>query len=262
MGRVRGHARGVGRRGRLVADRQQVVRARRPHGELDHRRRPHAGGREPVHLLDARRRRVTRPPCRPWIRPASRPARVRRDAGAVDRSRRRAGRARPCSTTSPCSPPSRWAGRPGARHGRRVRQGARSVRPADRVVSGDQAQVRRHAARGRVGAIGGLLRAVGGAADERRGADGRHAGQGLLRGGLPPRARRRTSRSTAGSASPGSTPRTYTSSGRRTAQLLLGDPTSIGSGWPTSSVSDRGACVTVLGQFAAAPETQPGKEGV
>ena len=39
----------------------------------------------------------------------------------------------------------------GARHVGRVRQGPRAVRSADRLVPGDQAQVRRHAPRGRVG---------------------------------------------------------------------------------------------------------------
>ena len=51
------------------------------------------------------------------------------------RPRRRAGRWRP----------------EGARDGRRVRQGPRAVRSPDRFVPGHQAQVRRHAARGRVG---------------------------------------------------------------------------------------------------------------
>ena len=44
------------------------------------------------------------------------------------------------------------------RHVGRVRQGARAVRPSHRLVPGHQAQVRRHAARGRVGQVGGVLR--------------------------------------------------------------------------------------------------------
>ena len=40
-------------------------------------------------------------------------------------------------------------------------EGARAVRPADRLVPGDQAQVRRHAARGGVGEVGRVLRGAG-----------------------------------------------------------------------------------------------------
>ena len=46
------------------------------------------------------------------------------------------------------------------RHGGRVRQAARAVRTPDRLVPGDQAQVRRHAPGGGVGPVGGLLRGV------------------------------------------------------------------------------------------------------
>ena len=53
----------------------------------------------------------------------------------------------------------------GARDVGRVREGARAVRPAHRLVPGHQAQVRRHAARGRVGQVGGVLRGVGAAED-------------------------------------------------------------------------------------------------
>ena len=132
--------------------------------------------------------------------------RWRRLGRAVDGARPRCRRAR------------RRAGRrrtEGARDGRRVRQGARAVRPADRVVPGDQAQVRRHAARGRVGEVGCVLRAVVRQRDERR---------ARRRSPRSPRrtARRRTStppprtsRSTAASASRGSTRRTSTSSGPR-----------------------------------------------
>ena len=78
------------------------------------------------------------------------------------RSRRRAGRRRPVR----------------ARDGRAVRQGSRAVRAPDRLVPGDQAQVRRHAARGRVGEVGGLLRHVVRERDERRAAVG---GQSLAK---------------------------------------------------------------------------------
>ncbi len=65
----------------------------------------------------------------------------------VDRRRRLRGVARPCAR--------RDRGRddrhrpPHLRHGARVREGARAVRPADRLVPGDPAQARRHVARAR-----------------------------------------------------------------------------------------------------------------
>ena len=67
-----------------------------------------------------------------------------------------------------------------ARHGRAVREGPCAVRPPDRLVPGHQAQVRRHAARGRVGEVGRLLRGLVRSRDERRAAVGGLAGQGLL----------------------------------------------------------------------------------
>ena len=103
----------------------------------------------------------------------------------------------------------------GARHVGRVREGARAVRPADRVVPGDQAQVRRHAARGGVGQVGGVLRRVGGRRGQRRAPGGGEPRQGLLLRRLLPCREPRTSRSTAASASPGSTTRTSTSSAPR-----------------------------------------------
>ncbi len=75
------------------------------------------------------------------------------------------------------------------RHGRRVREGARAVRPADRLVPGDQAQVRRHAARGRVGEVRRVLRGLVCRRDERGAAVGRLARQGVLLRGLLPRCR-------------------------------------------------------------------------
>ena len=80
------------------------------------------------------------------------------------RTRRRAGRRR----------------RPGARDGRGVREGPRAVRPAHRLVPGHQAQVRRHARRGRVGQVSGVLRPLGRLGAERRAADRRQPGEGLL----------------------------------------------------------------------------------
>ena len=124
-------------------------------------------------------------------------ARLSRDARSRDgRARRRAGRRRRAL--------------PRAR--RRLREGARAVRPADRLVPGDQAQVRRHADAGRVGALGALLRRL-----RRRRA--RAPISRRARRSRRPTARRPTSsappttcRSTAASASPGSTTCTSTSS--------------------------------------------------
>ena len=90
-------------------------------------------------------------------------ARVRRHPGDAHRRGRQGlghahHRARP-RRRQPRRRAGRW--RPeGARDGRRLRQGARAVRPPDRFVPGDQAQVRRHAARGRVGQVRRLLRHV------------------------------------------------------------------------------------------------------
>ena len=78
----------------------------------------------------------------------------------------------------------------GARDVGRVREGARAVRPADRFVPGDQAQVRRHAARGRVGQVGRVLRVVGRGRGQRRVAGRRRARRRRT-------ARRRTSTPTA-----------------------------------------------------------------
>ena len=139
------------------------------------------------------------------------------------RPRRRAGRRRP----------------EGARDGRRVRQGARPVRPPDRLVPGHQAQVRRHAARGRVGQVGRLLRPV-----VRR----RSRTTSCRRSPRWPRptARRRTStppprtsRSTAASASRGSTRRTSTSSGPRAPSCCSATRRTTARSSPSASASDR-----------------------
>ena len=194
MGRGRHHARGHAGRRRLDAQRHEELRARRPHRQPDHRRRPHAAGGVSLFAVDGDAAGLTRTPLSTMdqtrkqakLEFADTPATLHRHRGrglgrAVEgarprrrRPRRRAGRRRP----------------EGARHGRRVRQGARPVRPPDRLVPGDQAQVRRHAARGRVGQVGRLLRHVVRQRDERRAAVGRVAGQGLLLRGLLPRRRR------------------------------------------------------------------------
>src|SRR5581483_10454539 len=90
------------------------------------------------------------------------------------RARRRAGRRRA----------------EGARDGGRVREGARAVRPAHRFVPGHQAQVRRHAARGRVGQVRGVLRGLVRVGAQRRAAVGGVAREGVLQRGVLPRCRR------------------------------------------------------------------------
>ena len=123
----------------------------------------------------------------------------------------------------------------GARDVGRVREGARAVRPADRLVPGDQAQVRRHAARGRVGQVGRVLRVVGRRRGQRRAAGGRRARRRRTaprRTSTPPP---RTSRSTVASASRGSTPRTSTSSARRAPRSTSATPRTTASCSPSAS---------------------------
>ena len=140
----------------------KLLRARRPHRRRRARRGPHARRREPV--LSRRRRRRAHPHAarHDGPDPQAGTPRVRRRRGHAHRHRRRR-LGRPVHGARP--------GRRGARRraGRRrpamclemsvaVRQGARAVRPPDRLVPGHQAQVRRHAARGRVGKVRRLLR--------------------------------------------------------------------------------------------------------
>ena len=127
----------------------------------------------------------------------------------------------------------------GARDVGRVREGPRAVRPPDRFVPGDQAQVRRHAARGRVGQVRRVLRVVGRRRGQRRAARGRRAVEGVLLGGVLPRRPPRTSRSTAASASRGSTPRTCTSSGRSVRDLSSATRRTTASCSRSASASDR-----------------------
>ncbi len=112
------------------------------------------------------------------------------------------------------------------------------VRPADRLVPGDQAQVRRHAPRGRVGEVGRVLRAVGRL--QRTQTSFRS-----WRASPSPTARRRistllprTSRSTAGSGSPGSTTPICTSRGRSPRSCSWATRATTASCSPSASVSD------------------------
>ena len=137
------------------AHRHQDVRARRPHRQPDHRRRSYRQRCQPVRRRGRRcwshpyRTQSTMDQTRKQAKLefANTPAKLVGAEGKgwdVLNTRARSRRRRPRRRAG------RW--RPeGARNGCRVRQGARAVRPADRFVPGDQAQVRRHAARSRVG---------------------------------------------------------------------------------------------------------------
>ena len=162
LGRGGHHRHGRGRRRRLHDHRHQDLRARRPHREPDPRRGPHRQGRCRCSRSTPTLRASPARRCRRWTRPASRPSSSFDDMPAtLDRHRGRGlGRARPGARPRRRGPRGR-AGRRRAgvpRDGGPVRQGPRAVRPPDRLVPGHQAQVRRHAARGRVGQVGRLLR--------------------------------------------------------------------------------------------------------
>ncbi len=75
----------------------------------------------------------------------------------------------------------------GARDERRVRQGARAVRQADRQLPGHPAQVRQHDGAGRERQVGDLLRRVGGRQRRRRSAPRGLHGEGLHLRRLPHR---------------------------------------------------------------------------
>ena len=125
-----------------------------------------------------------------------------------------------------------------ARHIGRVRQDADPVRPAHRQLPGHQAQVRRHAARGRVGQVGRLLRGLGRRRGLRR-APGR--GQpGQVRTAPRPTSTPppRTSRSTAASGSRGSTRPTSTSSGPSRPSSSWATRRTTGSCWHSASGSE------------------------
>ena len=69
---------------------------------------------------------------------------------------------------------------------RRVRQEPRAVRSTDRIVPGDQAQVRRHALGRRVGQVRRVLRRLGRPGAQRRTGDRREPGEVVLLRGLLP----------------------------------------------------------------------------
>ena len=220
---------------RLPALRPQALRARRPlRGPARGRRAPRGEPRRRRHLA---------------LRgPGPRP---RASSGARSPPSTRPGASPRSSCTACACPPRRGSatriGRGGAgahprarRHlaggragGRRAalprprggaRQDARPVRPPDRLLPGDPAQVRRHDAAGRVGALGRLLRGLRRGRGRARARARRLARQGLLLRRLLPVRGRLPCRSTAASASPGSTTCTCTSSAPSGRRRFLGDP--------------------------------------
>ena len=176
-------------------DGTKLVRPRRTHRRRRARRGPHARRRQP--LPRGRRRRAgsrrtplaTLDPTRKQARLDLRRRRRRRSSAAEGAGDARAVR----GARSGRGGARRRAGRRRAampRHVGRVRQAARAVRSPDRLVPGHQAQVRRRAARGRVGALRRLLRGLVCRRAQRRAARGGLAGQGLLLRRLLPRGER------------------------------------------------------------------------
>ncbi len=169
------------------------------------------------------------------------PARVRGRAGHAHRRRRRRG-ARPVQDARPGrGGAGRRAGRrrpARARRVGRVRQDAHPVRPAHRQLPGHQAQVRRHAARGRVGQVGRLLRGAGPRPRTPTSCPSWPAWPSRTARRPTSTRRRRTSRSTVASASPGSTRPTCTSSGPSRPSCSWAIPRTTASCWHSASASD------------------------
>ncbi len=176
-----------------------------PRGSGRSRRQPHSGvdGRSDALARAHRvRRRAGRAAWRRRRGLAARraPARSRRRARGVRAGGRRAGR---------------------ARHGAGVRARSVRLRPADRVVPGDQAQAGRHVRGRRAGAIECVLRRVGsleGRARAARRGRGRPAWRPPRRTITPPR---RISRRTAA----------WVSRGNSTVTSTIAAPSSPASGW-------------------------------
>ena len=121
--------------------------------------------------------------------PRSRAHRLRRRAGGTarraDRLAAGAASARARGDPGRVRAGGRRAG--GARDGARLRAGALRVRPADRLVPGDQAQARRHVCGDRAGAVQRLLRRLGAVDGCRRAAAGRRHGARVGDRGIPSR---------------------------------------------------------------------------
>ena len=169
-----------------------------------------AHGHGPDHALVRARagRRAASAPTRLSARPAQR--RAAAGGGAAAGRGRRGGR-------------DARRGAPLPRHERGVREGARAVRPAHRLVPGDPPQVRRDAHGGGEQPLRRLLRGVG-ARGGRGGRGDGGVGRQVLRERVgAARSAARPSRPTAASASRGSTTCTSTSSAPRRSRSMYGD---------------------------------------
>ena len=212
---------------------------RRAHRRPDRGGRPHGQGR--LALRGQRRRGGTDPHAAAddGSDPQAGPPRVLRHPGLVDRHRGR-GRGRPFQDARP------GGGGAGGRAGRRgpagarrvggVRQDPHPVRPAHRELPGHQAQVRRHAARGRVGQVGGVLRRAGRQPRTPTSSRSWRACRSRTARRRTSTPRRRTSRSTVGSASPGSTRPTCISSGPSPRSSCSAIRRTTASSWHSASV--------------------------
>ena len=155
-------------RGRRVgARRGEDVVLLRPQGERDPDRLPHRRRRAPRGPVDdpraARRRRADHHADQDAGRRGDQRAPPRRRARARGGPARRRGRRLDAADGRPqlrARDPRRHRARPGAAHVRRrarLRQGAQAVRPPDRQLPGDLAQVRRPGHGARPGAAAGAL---------------------------------------------------------------------------------------------------------
>ncbi len=199
-------------------------------GEPHHRRRPHRRGRAacspstPTPTASPARR------CRRWTRPASRPSSSSpaRPADAARHRRRRLGRARPrCSTSSPsASPPSRSAAPrrcstwPSSTPRCACSSAARSARSRPSSTSAPTC-CSRSSRRSRPPTTAGWCAAE--LNDELPSVAS--LAKAYCSRGVLPRQPPRTSRSTAASASRGSTRRTLYFKRAKSCELLFGDPT-------------------------------------
>ena len=236
-------------RRRLHARRHEDVRARRPHRRPDRRRRAHAGttGDRRHLVLHGRRRRRRASPARRsrrWTRPASRPSSSsptspatlarRPTAPAGPRSRRRSTRPRSALAAEQVGGAQKVLEMSVEYAKVRVQFGrpigsfqAIKHKCADMLLEVESAKSAAYYA-GWAAAEDNDELPVGGRAWPRRTAPRRTS--------TPPP---RTSRSTAASASPGSTPRTCTSSGRRAPRCSSATRRTTASCSPSASASDR-----------------------
>ena len=205
----------------LEADRVERDRDRRP--RPDARRRRHADGPRPAALRrDASTSRAACSSSTP-IGARRRRATARADAYARWRDRAlRVARGRDGRHRAP-----------DLRHDARVREGARAVRRADRLVPGDPAQARRHVARARAGDRGGALRGDD-RRRRRRPTAPAPATSPRPRPARPPAGSSRTaSRSTAASATRGSTTCTSTCGGPPPTSTCSAPPAGTSTASPT-----------------------------